>query len=123
MKKFKIKYTVDVTVDSWENGQEIRPCNYYDGVFEVDTKNYKEAIQKFFKNELFFDVDTRDLSFETVLDGFSYDVLVDNDNSEVKYDDVKFDLWQNGEIELYNAYIHFNIYEVNETLIKGVKND
>jgi len=115
---YRISYNVDVYEDSFKNG-ELEIVNYYDGEFITKANNPKDAIKDFFENELFFDINFKymDTIQDEFLNRFTYSVLCDNDNEEVKEGDIIYEEWKKDDVLLYNNTVNFNIFEVKETEI------
>ena len=116
---YKINYFVDVYEDSYSEG-ELNNVNYYEGEFFTKASSPKEAIKEFFENELFFSLDFKymDTVQDEFLERFTYSLLCDNNNEEVKKEDSIYKKWLEDKVILYTNTIYFNIYEIKETEIK-----
>lgn len=122
MKKFFIKYCVDVTEDNYQNG-ELNQINYYDGNGFIEANNSKDAIISFFDKNLCFDINIKYLDSlqDENLERYCYNVLCNTNNEQIEKEDEEFKEWEKGNINLYSNCINFNIYSLDE--IKDISID
>lgn len=115
MENYYITYTVNVYEDSYNDG-ELSNVDYYNGKGLIKANTPKEAIVYFFKNELCFDIELNNLDNEidNVINCFSYSVLCDDDNIQVRELDNDFQEWKKGNINLYANNIEFKLYKLQQ---------
>lgn len=117
MRKFLINSVHDCHLENYEHG-ELQYVNGYNQEAVINAENPREAISKYFENELYYN-----FSFENAVvlheqeeeddnnkNKLFYDVLVDVENSEASKKDIE--LWKEGKIQLYSNSIHLTICEV-----------
>jgi hypothetical protein len=120
MRNFLITSVHDVHLDTYDGGQ-LQWVNSYSLKAEIKAENPREAICKYFENELYYK-----FSFENAIVGHEddesnnknelyFDVLVDIENYEASKNDVE--LWIEGKNGLYNNSIFLTIHEIIPTTI------
>jgi hypothetical protein len=121
MKKFIISSTHEVYKDDYNEGETDYVNGYSLKSKIINSETTKEAIQKYFEDELYykFNVDYAYIDHEEDIDAskntLHYSVLVDNENSEAS--EYEIELWKKGELELYANNIFLTIHELTEATI------
>jgi hypothetical protein len=113
MATFIIKSYHSVSIDNYNEG-ELETVNNYNLSTEIDAENYKQAIEKYFAETLYYELDFD--AVDVVENMLIYDVLVDAENSEAS--ESQIENWKNDEITLYNNHINLYVYELNEIELK-----
>jgi len=113
MATFIIKSYHSVSINKYNEG-ELETVNYYDLSNEIDAKNYKQAIEKYFAETLCYKLN---FDYVDILGNMLiYNVLVDDENYEAS--ESQIENWKNDEITLYNNNINLYVYELNEIELK-----
>jgi hypothetical protein len=120
MKTFIIKTSHTIEIDDFEYGLT-KYINSYDIKEEIEAENPIQAIEKYFKDVLYYDFNIEnayiyhheDENEDTNI--LSYDVLVDEEN--VQATENEKDLWSKFKKTLYNNNINLKIYELNPVTI------
>lgn len=115
MKELKIVSSHSIHVDSYEDGEG----NYINGYLlesTIKANTVKEAIQKYFDDNLYYQFDFKYAQMDE--NGLHWSALVDSENNEILTTDVAYKQWQKGEKILYSNNILLNVYEVTEVDIE-----
>ena len=116
MKTYFIKTNHEVFIDKFNEG-ELDFVNSYSIEAKVKAENPREAIKKYFENELYykFDFESAYIPHEEEeteeKNTLHYSVLVDVDNSEASKKEVEE--WKEDKLTLYSNNIFLTIYELN----------
>ena len=120
MKTYFIKTIHEVFIDKFNEG-ELDFVNAYNIEAKIQAENPREAIKKYFENELYykFDFESAYIPHEEEeteeKNNLHYSVLVDNDNNEASKSEVE--AWKQNKLKLYSNNIFLSIYELNEVEI------
>lgn len=120
MKTYKIKTTHEVFIDKFNEG-ELDYVNGYTQEAKVEAENPREAIKKYFQNELYykFDFESAYISHEEEeteeKNILQYTVLVDADNNQAS--EYKVESWKEDKLTLYLNNIFLTIFELVEVTI------
>ena len=120
MKNYIIKTKHTIEIDDFENGLTDY-VNSYDIKEEIEAENQIEAIEKYFKEVLYYDFDIKHAYIYHHEDEnedkniLSYDVLVDEESTEATENEKE--LWSEFKKTLYNNHIELTIYELNPITI------
>ena len=121
MKKFIISSTHEVYKDDYNDGETDYVNGYSLKSKIINSETTKEAIQKYFEDELYykFNVDYAYIDHEEDIDAskntLNYSVLVDNENSEASEEEIE--LWKKDKLELYANNIFLTVHELTEATI------
>jgi hypothetical protein len=120
MKKFIISSTHEIFKDSYTEG-ETDYVNSYSLKSEINSETTREAIQKYFEDELYykFNFDYARINHEELnnepKNTLHYSVLVDNENSEAS--EAEIELWKKDKLDLYSNNIFLTIHELTKATI------
>ena len=116
MKTYFIKTNHEVFIDKFNEG-ELDFVNAYNIEANIKAENPREAIKKYFENELYykFDFESAYIPHEEEeteeKNTLHYTVLVDNDNNEASKKEVEE--WKEDKLTLYSNNIFLTIFELN----------
>jgi hypothetical protein len=120
MKRYYIESTHDVYVDTYKEG-EGSYCNAYNHQAMIEAENQREAIQKYFEKELYFDFNFEYASIDHE-EGISektntlhYSNLVDENNAEASKSEIE--AWKSEKVTLYSNNTFLTIFELTEVQI------
>ena len=109
LNSYYITSTHDIYIDNYTEGEGKR-VNSYDLNAIVKAENVKEAIAKYFKNELYLSYDEEYID-DSLDDGnFFYSNLVDSENLEATKEEIE--LWKKNEKVLYSNNSSLKIYQL-----------
>lgn len=121
MKKFIISSTHEIFKDSYTDGETDYINGYSLKSKIINSETTKEAIQKYFEDELYykFNFDDAYIGHKEDIDAskntLHYSVLVDAEDNEAS--ETEIDLWKQGKLELYANNIFLTINELIEATI------
>ena len=116
MKTYFIKTNHEVHIDKFKEGK-LDFVNSYNIEAKVKAENPREAIKKYFENELYYEFDfeyayiPHEEEETEEKNTLHYSVLVDNDNNEASKNEVE--AWKEDKLTLYSNNIFLTIYELN----------
>ena len=116
MKTYFIKTNHEVFIDKFNEG-ELDFVNAYNIEAKIKAENPREAIKKYFENELYYKFDFENTYIPHAEEEteekntLHYTVLVDVDNSEASVQEVEE--WKEDKLTLYSNNIFLTIYELN----------
>jgi hypothetical protein len=120
MKKYYIESTHEVYIDTYNEG-EGKHVNSYTQKAMISAENQREAIQKYFENELYFDFNFQHASIDHEeglnenINTLHYSNLVDDDNAEASKSEIE--AWKRGVVTLYSNSTYLTIFELTEVKI------
>ena len=121
MKTYFIQTSHDISIDTYNEGQGDN-VNFYTMEEKIKSENPREAIEKYFKNNLgyIFNIENsyivhKEEGDEEGINKMYYDVLVDVENMEASKKSI--DLWKEGKEKLYNDSVCLVIFELKEVKI------
>ena len=100
MKTFKITSYHEVYIDSFKEG-ELNHVNHYSLNANIQSETLREAIESYFENELYYSFNFEESEIDEDKKFIQWNVLVDNENSEVNDTDSVFAQWKKGKKTLY----------------------
>ncbi len=120
MKRYYIESTHEVYVDTFEAGED-HYCNGYNHQAMIEAENQRDAIQKYFENELYFSFNFEHANIDheeginEKINTLHYSNLVDKDNAEASKSEIE--AWKRGEITSYSNNTFLTIFELTEVKI------
>ena len=112
MKTFKIESNHDVYIDDFNEGEGDN-VNSYQLNGEVKAKNKKEAVEIYFRENLYYSFDFKHAGYnEEDKTKIEYSNLVDEENSEASENEKK--LWKEGNKTLYANNTTIRVFEFKE---------
>ena len=109
LNSYYITSTHDIYIDNYTEGEGDR-VNSYDMNAIIKADNVKEAIAKYFQNELYLSYDEEYID-DSLEDGnFFYSNLVDSENLEATKNEIES--WQKNEKILYSNKTTISIFQL-----------
>lgn len=109
MKKYFITSTHDVYVDDFKEG-ETDHVNYYSSNGFVSADSWKDAAIKYLNDNLYYDINIKDVEISEDVNCLQTSVIVDEENVQASRHDI--DQWKNGSKMLYCNRIDLFIEEL-----------